>query len=294
MKDRAMVRSIHWVLSAYCLLGIILAGAQDPQTEPEVSYDIRRDVSPPLSEMARSAPPMKRGRGEMLEPKSSFVLPTGPAGEDTAVQDVYLPGASTHAVLSFDGMTSNDSGGVAPPDTNGAVGSTQFVEIVNLAYAVFDKTSGKLLLKPTSIDTIWQGFGGLCQNINGGDPVVLWDKVAQRWLVTQLSYNQGFTKDFVCVAVSTSADATGSYNRYAFNFHGQLPDYPKYGIWSDAYYFSANVNGAEPCAFRPQCNNRGQESRDDLHYPQSQLSQLSAIRYGRDHAAASGRAQPLR
>jgi len=249
MKSALITRLSHWLLPACFLLVIVPSVAQDIQTEPEVSYDIRRDVSPPLRDMARHAPPMKRERGEMLEPKSSFVLPTTSAGEDAAVQEVYLPSVSTHTVLSFDGMTSKQAGSVAPPDTNGAVGSTQFVEIVNFAYAVFDKTSGKLLLKPTSIDTIWQGFGGLCQNVNGGDPVVLWDKVAQRWLVTQLSYNQGFSKDFVCIAVSTSADATGSYNRYAFNFHGQLPDYPKYGIWPDAYYFSANTSGGQPCAF---------------------------------------------
>jgi hypothetical protein len=249
MKSILTTSASRWLLPACLLLWIVPAVAQDLPTEPQVSYDVRRDVSPPLREMARNAPPLKRARGEMLEPKSSFVFPPAPTGEDTAAQEAYLPGVSTHAVLSFDGMTSKDSGDVAPPDTNGSVGSTQFVEIVNFAYAVFDKASGKLLLKPTSIDTIWQGFGGLCQNINGGDPVVLWDKIAQRWLVTQLSYNQGFTKDFVCIAVSTSADATGSFNRYAFNFQGQLPDYPKYGIWPDAYYFTANVNGAEPCAF---------------------------------------------
>jgi len=249
MKSKLISRFSPWLMATCFLLGTVPSVAQDLQNEPEVSYDIRRDVSPPLREMARNAPPRKRARSEMLEPQSSFVFPAGPAKEDTAVQDVYLPGVSAHPVLSFDGMTRKDSGAVAPPDTNGAVGSSQFVEIVNFAYAVFDKTTGKLLLKPTSIDTIWQGFGGLCQNINGGDPVVLWDKVAQRWLVTQLSYNQGLTKDFVCIAVSTSTDATGSYNRYAYNFHGQLPDYPKYGIWPDAYYFSANVGAAQPCAF---------------------------------------------
>jgi hypothetical protein len=249
MKSTSISRLSHFLLSACFLLGIVPAVAQDLQTEPEVSYEIRRDVSPPLRDMARNAPPMKRVGGEMLEPKESFVLPAGPAGEDTAVQDFYLAGVSTRTVLSFEGMTSLQSGNVAPPDTNGSVGSTQFVEIVNLAYAVYDKTSGKVLLKPTSIDTIWHGFGGLCQNINGGDPIVLWDKLAQRWLVTQLSYTSDFSKDFVCVAVSASADATGSFHRYAYNFHGVLTDYPKYGVWPDAYYFSGNVNGAEPCAF---------------------------------------------
>ena len=236
-------------LLGVCLaLGIAVA-AQELPADPQVSYDIRHDISPPLRDMARNAPPIRSRKREMLEPERDLSLPIGATGQDTVVQDVYLPKVSTRQVLSFDGMTSRVSGNVGPPDTNGSVGSTQFVEIVNFAYSVYDKTNGKSLLKPTSIDTIWQGFGGLCQNINGGDPVVLWDKLAQRWLVTQLSYTSGFTRDFVCIAVSATSDATGSFHRYVFNFNGQLTDYPKYGIWPDAYYFSGNVNGAEPCAF---------------------------------------------
>ena len=107
------------------------------------------------------------------------------------------------------------------------------------------------MLGPTRINTIWSGFGGLCDTTPGGDPVVLWDKTAQRWLLTELAYNGSFTQNFLCVAVSTSADATGSYNRYAFSFGNTLPDYPKYAIWPDAYYVSVNAFGAgfgEPCA----------------------------------------------
>jgi hypothetical protein len=240
---------IRTSLLGACLALGIAAAAQELPADPQVSYDIRHDISPPLRDMARNVPPIRFRKREMLEPERDLSLPIGATGQDTVVQDVYLPKVSTRQVLSFDGMTSQVSGNVGPPDTNGSVGSTQFVEIVNFAYSVYDKTNGKSLLKPTSIDTIWQGFGGLCQNINGGDPVVLWDKLAQRWLVTQLSYTSGFTRDFVCIAVSATSDATGSFHRYAFNFNGQLTDYPKYGIWPDAYYFSGNVNGAEPCAF---------------------------------------------
>jgi hypothetical protein len=110
---------------------------------------------------------------------------------------------------------------------------------------------------------VWSGFGGLCEfgdpsspfYSDGGDPVVLYDRLAGRWLVSQLQYNTTFTESAHCVAVSTSSDATGSYNRYEFDFGANFPDYPKFGVWPDAYYNSINVYppkgfaGAMACAF---------------------------------------------
>ena len=126
-----------------------------------------------------------------------------------------LPDVHTTNLLSFDAIT-GVQGGAIPPDTNGSVGSTQYVLITNFDYAVYDKTTGNTILPPTRINVIWSGFGGQCQTNNGGDPIVLWDKMAQRWLVEQLEYFGG--PNLVCVAVSTTADATGSYNRYSFSF----------------------------------------------------------------------------
>jgi hypothetical protein len=79
--------------------------------------------------------------------------------------------------------------------------------------------------------------------------VVLWDKLAQRWFVSQLGdSNTGPT--FRCIAISASTDATGSYYRYGFVSRKDFTDYPKYGVWPDAYYGTSNVpEGAEPCAF---------------------------------------------
>src|SRR5262249_32850352 len=109
--------------------------------------------------------------------------------------------------------------------------------------------------------TLWTGFGGLCENggatptfSDGGDPVVLYDHLADRWLVSQLQFDETFTHTAECVAISTSSDATGSYNRYEFHFRLHFPRYPKYGIWPDAYYNSINVfpgksfAGAQACA----------------------------------------------
>jgi hypothetical protein len=171
-------------------------------------------------------------------------------------------------VLSnFDGQSADDNRKVlgfafVPPDTNGAAGDTQFVQMVNITLAVYDKSSGALQLGPAAIHTLWAGFGGLCEFgggtptfSDGGDPVVLYDHLAGRWLVTQLQYDTTFTQTAQCIAVSTSSDATGSYNRYEYDFGANFPDYPKFSVWPDAYYNTINVfpakgfAGAQACAF---------------------------------------------
>lgn len=82
-----------------------------------------------------------------------------------------------------------------------------------------------------------------------------WDKIADCWVALQLAYNGNFSNNSICMAVSTSTDALGSYNRYEFNFGANLPDYPKMGVWPDAYYVTSNTFpnggffiGAKVCA----------------------------------------------
>jgi hypothetical protein len=173
---------------------------------------------------------------------------------DPVAQQEHLRDVNTTNLLNFDGQIHD---GVAPPDTNGSVGGTQFVQTVNLTYAVYDKTTGATILGATPMASLWSGFGGICQTgPNYSDPVVLWDKMAQRWFNSIIAFNSTLTSSSICLAVSTSSDATGSYNRYAFSFGTTLPDYPKYSVWPDAYYLNVNAFGsagtvflgAEPCA----------------------------------------------
>jgi hypothetical protein len=232
-----------------CLAAGIAQGAMavTVQRGAQLTKEGKHDVSLPLSEMAKTAPKPEPGQIEMREHLSPKHIFSVTPGVDPVVQETYGSKVSTSKGLNFDGVDGNQ-GGAIPPDTNGSVGATQFVEITNFDYAVYDKTSGKQILAPTRINVIWAGFGGQCQLYNGGDPVVLWDKIAQRWLVEQLEYT---TTNEVCVAVSTSADATGTYNRYVFEFGSNLPDYPKLSVWPDAYYLSVNSFGngyGEPCA----------------------------------------------
>jgi hypothetical protein len=218
--------------------------AEQIQTDPHVNYETKHDVSLPLSYLAQIAPKAKHGFVEMIEPKRNLGLTVGRPGEDTVVQDIYLPSVHTTQILNFDGIR-EDQGNAEVPDTNGSVGATQFVEITNFDLEVFDKATAKVILPPTNANTIFAGFGG-CDGTDTADPVVVWDKLAERWLVTY------FTYEFrLCIAVSTSSDSTGTYNRYSYGIDAD-PDYPKYAVWPDAYYASFNAYGsgaAEPCAF---------------------------------------------
>jgi hypothetical protein len=141
-----------------------------------------------------------------------------------------------------------------PPDTEGSVGDTQYVQWVNIDFAVFNKSTGALVLGPVSGNTLWSGFGGACETDNDGDPIVNYDKAANRWVMTQFAVATG-PPFFQCIAVSTTSDATGSFRRFAFSFPN-FNDYPKVGVWPDAYYFTFNMFnpagtvflGAEVCA----------------------------------------------
>jgi hypothetical protein len=240
MKGLCARRAGYSLLSACILMWIIPASAADHRNTPTVINEVKHSVSMPLSEIAKIVPPpqfhgwiVRKEHGSANKVTRIFNEP------DPVIQDEseYLPPLSIKIGVNEDGVDGQAAGGVIPPDTNGSVGSSQFVLITNFAFEVFDKTTGKKLLGPLLINTIWKGFGGECESNNGGDPIVLWDKTAKRWLVEQLEY---FGTDLVCVAVSTTDDATGKYNLYAFTFNA-LPDYPKLAVWPDAYYLAEQL-----------------------------------------------------
>src|SRR5438552_2702370 len=234
------------------LASAVPAPAQQTSSNPTVIPPVSYDISPPLVDLVASAPP-KAPTGHrnipLRQPARPTPAPPASVTLDQALQQLSLPLVSTSPGLDFDGIGAD---GVAPPDTNGSVGATQFVQIVNVEYAVYNKTSNALLLGPTPIHNIWSGFNGDCANGDGGDAVVLYDKSAQRSVVGQMNVKL----NAYCMAVSTTSDATQSYYRYEFSFGGNTPDYPKLAVWPDAYYWTANTFssantfvGANPCAF---------------------------------------------
>jgi uncharacterized repeat protein (TIGR01451 family) len=154
-------------------------------------------------------------------------------------------------ILNFDGIVfPGVNCNCAPPDTNGEVGATQYVQMVNQGFQVFNKTTGASVFGPADIATVWTGFGGVCENDAWGDPVVVYDQLASRWVISQFAgfdTNGAMTDE--CIAVSTGSDATGTWNRYAFHLGTDFFDYPHLGVWPDAYYMTMNVFNAAGTAF---------------------------------------------
>src|SRR6266550_4204822 len=193
---------------------------------------VKFDISPPL----RTIKPLLPKGCTLRESEEEGPIPLGPVGRvvrDPVVQRVLGKIGIPAPLISFDG--NSNLCGCSPPDPNGAVGPNNVVTMANLHFQIFDK-SGNSLFGPAANNTLWSGFGGDCQTDNAGDPVVLYDQLADRWILTQFT-SSGPTF-FECIAVSQTNDPTGSFFRYAISTGTNFPDYPKGGMWPDAYYFS--------------------------------------------------------
>lgn len=227
--------------------------AQNVQRNPIVIHELNHTTTPlPLREMTQVAP---HNQNRLMPEHKVFGHAHIGTVEPFIESLEVMPLVGTTSGLNFSGITGNQGGGYDPPDTNASVGATQVVETVNLAYSVYDKTTGALTFGPTSVQTLYTPLGGQCGTGNLSDPVVNYDKVAGRWVITLIAFNNTFTINDACVAVSTGSDATGTYNLYAFSYGSQLPDYPKVGVWPDAYYITTDsfknggsFTGADTCA----------------------------------------------
>ena len=168
-----------------------------------------------------------------------------PYGADGARQ-LFSPAPAIPAPLqTFEGLSNLDNFNifgfrVNPPDPNGEVGPNNFVEMINLVLAVYDK-AGNLLVGPVDTGSLWAGFAIPDCTDPSGDPVVLYDQFMDRWLLSQFT-TRG-PNYYNCVAVSTTGDPTGSYYRYAFSTGVNFPDYPKYGNWTDSYVITTREFG---------------------------------------------------
>src|SRR5437667_8394478 len=200
--------------AVFCLLMLPVTALA--QSTVQVIRELKHDVSRPLLELGRMTP----AQPHPFSPRLLKVLPTKPrqplpqyAMADAALQEQSLPPVFATVGLNFEGLGQNEYGFVleaSPPDTNGAVGATQYVQWVNLEYAVFDKSTGAIIAGPFEGNSIWADFGGDCADSNDGDPIVQYDKIANRWILTQFAVSSAPYLE--CVAVSTSSDATGTYN----------------------------------------------------------------------------------
>lgn len=131
---------------------------------------------------------------------------------------------------NFDGISITE-GGAVPPDPSGAAGPNHYINAVNTALKIFDK-SGNLVVGPTRLGTF------LGNGTNSGDPIIMYDHLADRFFVSQF----GTATNSLVLGVSETPDPTGAYHVYEFVFDS-FPDYPHYSIWPDGYYLTANKSG---------------------------------------------------
>lgn len=219
---------------------------------------IKHDTSPPLREMLINIE-NKSISNDSSQPADYIIpnilnIPPSPTEElfnNNLPEAKEVNGsnglASPMVDISVDGFTAADNisvvGGIPlPPDTNGDVGIDYYIQYVNLGWKIMNKNDGSVFAGPFIGNSFWDGFGGNCEFNNAGDPIVLYDKNADRWLFSQFT-SSGNADGRQCFAISTTDDPLGPYHRYEFVFPGEFNDYPHIGIWDDesgdrsGYYF---------------------------------------------------------
>ncbi len=234
------------ILSLLIVLPFTTINAQVQNAKPDkIISPAHFDVSQNLRDV-EPIPPGYRTRSwkdNTVKNKTGFLeefkRPSVMIGPDPVLQD-EIASVRDAATIGENFAGVGNLNGVAPPDTDGDVGPNHYFQMINLSFAIWDK-NGNQLIAPSDNQTIWEGFddGQPYDNANDGDPIVLYDEYADRWLVSQFAVNTSNNKFYELVAISATPDPTGSWYRYAFEFDN-MPDYPKFGIWPDGYYMSIN------------------------------------------------------
>jgi len=251
VRPGGLVRSL-----ILCGLALTALASAKTVNKTIVTYPSTFAVSERLSDLPIELA-MFPGR-EMPEPRPSplvYHANRGPWQLDPALQKKALPEVSVTQGISFDGIGSN---GWIPSDSNLAVSPNYIGAIVNTYLSVYSKT-GTLLAGPTNLPALFAPIGGLCGTTYIVDPIVLYDRPADRWVVAGIGDN--YAGSYAeCVAVSTTNDPTGSYALYSYSFGSNLNDYDKLSTWAtasnSAYLMTANIFqggssfiGADICGF---------------------------------------------
>ncbi len=253
-------------------VGTAFSAPETPQVDPEPAFStaVAFDVSPAARDLAQPVTLQRAPVGPSPElreirPDRGPVVPDQGFSGDGALQgssalEATVATASAtipSPLLTFEGLSNEDNraiygGRVAPPDPIGDVGPNHYVEMVNLVFAVYDK-QGNLLLGPLPIGSLWEGFEVEDCTDPSGDPIVLYDQLEDRWILSQFT-TRGLDDPtlpfYDCVAISQTGDPTGAYYRYAFITQPNtvdggyfFPDYPKYGVWTDSYILTTRDFG---------------------------------------------------
>jgi hypothetical protein len=253
MRSRLFVFLVFAAVSA-AMFWLEHVESQKPDslpTEPQIVKASAFAISPSFNSLAQTTPhePPKDGSkipvkeindGEENEsaPASSLFQHDG----DNALASfsgVPMPTPS----LSFDGLSNFDNVDLynvfyIPPDPTGDVGPNRYVQAVNSAIRIFDK-SGTAVTPPLKFSSLTATLGTPCSTRNDGDPTVVYDPLADRWVISQ--FCTAFPPFRQMVAVSKTADPAGQYFVYEFVMPNvRLNDYPKLAVWSDGYYMSTD------------------------------------------------------
>ncbi len=229
------------LLGSLLLTGLPLLAADDSAPTMTSSHAIAFSVSPPLRELAKLPVQPHYSFHQAHSVRRANVVPNLTYQFDPVEQSSAGNAPALSVGLNLLGLDNAQACGCEPPDTNAAVGDTQVVEWVNVAYEVFNKTSGAVEIGPVQGNQLWHSLGGVCAANNDGDIIAQWDRSAHRWLLSQNVFNG--PPYYACVAVSTSPDATGTYYEYQFPLGNDFPDYPKWGVWPTGYYETNNAFG---------------------------------------------------
>jgi hypothetical protein len=250
------------IFQIIALCGLAAAGPARAQQLMQPQNSLYHDISPPLGQNKPVIIETKGPRRENVVHRLPLIETKG--GQQDPVVQLNANRALPIEATNFEGLGKGmkyDSN-VAPPDTTGATGKDFFIEWVNDAFIIIKKDTNQVVYGPADGNTIWARFAPdnparACAETNDGDPIVLYDRLADRWILSQFSYSHG-RPYLQCIAVSTSSDPLGTYARYAYSFDN-FNDYGKIGVWPDGYYATFNMfaspapgsqsRGSQACAF---------------------------------------------
>ena len=220
---------------ALCSFGQLFA--QDNTTGVITSSEFH--ITRPLSEIAAENPvdedkvyieKESSDRQHRVAAEFPFTVADGPqyGNDDKTIQSRMgdVPAQPVRANVA--GQTAT---GFRPFDPSGAVGPNHYIQMINsTTFKVYNKSTMAVLLT-TTLGNLWSPATG-----NSGDPIVMYDKAADRWFLAQFGTS---TDKKIYIAVSTTNDPTGSYYTYTY-VSPQFPDYLKFSVWQDGYYMTSN------------------------------------------------------
>lgn len=220
-----MRRTVSVLLGVFFVSSLGWAQSAEPDKVLHASRVGR--TAAPLRDLATPIPAYEQLRTRDIPNRQSIYLGEGSGASilDPVLQNKQGPRPLGPPIQNFDGNTTGSN----PPDTNGEAGPNHYFQTVNVVFSIYDKT-GTRLVGPSGNNVVFAGFGGPCEFTNRGDPIVLYDQIADRWLLSQFTA-PGAGSATQCVAVSETPDPTGDYFLYEFPTPGN--DYPKLSVWTD-------------------------------------------------------------